>query len=416
MSEPLEIGVNEGERQRNRRNALGIVNELHARLDELRLQGDVHPQGFAQLFGQTQVIGADAPGTPRFSVLGFDSADQAFRQHEVFSSRFYASLTEVWGPNMLAMDEPEHRRYRALVQPAFANRTMTRWQSAWLEPILDQLIAGLGQRPKAELYMDYCARFPAHTIARSFGIESANVEETHDLVLRMSADADPASAAAAGRRVAELIGSAIADRRKTPQDDVISVLATSELVDEDGTRQRLSDREILGFAGLMLTAGSGTTYRSLGTILLALLQRPALLARVAADRSLVPGVVEETLRWEPPLTYFSRVAKSDAKLGDTEIPKGAVVDVSVTAANHDPRRWSDPHAFDPERPLLPHLGFASGPHFCIGNQLARMELKVALERLLDRFPRMRLDPEQPEPYMTGVLLRMPTALPVILEP
>jgi cytochrome P450 len=217
MSEPLEIGVNEGERQRNRRNALGIFNELHAQLDELREQADVHPQGFAQLFGQTHVIGAVSPEAPRFSVLGFEAADQAFREHEVFSSRFYASLTEVWGPNMLAMDEPEHRRYRALVQPAFANRTMARWQSAWLEPILDELIAGLARRPRAELYMDYCARFPAHTIARSFGVDRSSVEQTHDLVLRMSAETDPARAAAAGRRVAELILGIIAERRRTPR-------------------------------------------------------------------------------------------------------------------------------------------------------------------------------------------------------
>lgn len=415
MSGTLEIGINEGERRRNRLNALGVVNDLHPVLDELRERGDVHPQGLGALFGQPDMLGAMADDAPHFSVLGFESADSVFRQPEIFSSHVYANTTRMFGPNMLAMDAPDHRRYRALVQPAFAKRTMESWESRWLVPILDQLIASIEKEDRVDLYTTYCGRFPAHTIARSFGIESADVEEMHDLVLRLSDRESPQEAAAAAKKINETILNIIEARRASPQDDVISVLATSELTEEDGSHHALADEEILGFATLMLTAGSGTTYRSLGVLLLALLQRPSIWDQVVADRSLVPALVEEAIRWDPPLTSFPRLAVQDTELAGVSIPKGAIIDVVVLAANHDPRRWDDPHAFDPSRPMLPHLGFGNGPHFCVGNQLARMELGTALERLLDRFPGMRLDPSAPEPFVTGILFRMPTAVPVLLR-
>ncbi len=415
MSETLEIGVNEGERQRNRLNALGVVNDLHPRLDELRDQGDVHAQSFSALMGQPEPPSLTMNSGSRYAVLGFESGDAAFRQHDVFSSSGYQATTSVWGPNILAMDSPEHRRYRSLAQPAFASRTMEDWEKRWLSPILDELIARIRSERSVELYMAYCARFPAHTIASSFGIDGSDVEEVHDMLLRMLDQTDPEGAGRAAVRIKEILGGVIEQRRAEPRDDIISLLAASELVEEDGSRHTLSDPEILGFAGLMLTAGSGTTYRTLGVLLLALLQRSALWDRLVEDRSLVPQVVEEAIRWDPPLTMFSRLTTRDTELAGVEIPGGSVVDVVVTAANHDPRRWDDPHAFDPFRPLIPHLSFASGPHFCIGNQLARMELRVALERLLDAFPGMRLDPDAPEPYITGLLFRMPTALPVLLD-
>ena len=415
MAQTVEIGVNEGERARNRKNATGVINDLHERLDELRAQGEVHVGGMPDLFGVPDPMMALAESDDRFSIVGYDAADEAFRKHDVFSSHVYAQTAMTWGPNMLAMDEPEHRRYRGLVSPAFANRTMDDWEKRWLNPILDQLVGELAGSDRAELYMGYCARFPAHTIATSFGIADEDVSDMHDWLLRMMDREDPEAAARAGRQVSDYISRLIRERRAHPSDDLISLLATSELVEEDGSRHQLSDEEILGFAGLMLTAGSGTTYRSLGILLFALLNRPELLERVVADRTLVPQVVEESIRWDPPLSYFSRLVKSDTELAGVELPEGAVVDVCVTAANHDPTRWDDPHAFDPFREVQPHLSFASGPHFCIGNQLARMELQVALGRLLDEFPRMRLDPDAEAPYITGLCLRMPTSLPVLLR-
>jgi cytochrome P450 len=97
------------------------------------------------------------------------------------------------------------------------------------------------------------------------------------------------------------------------------------------------------------------------------------------------------------------------------LPKGALVDVGVAAANRDPRRWSDPHRYDPFREPMSHLGFGRGPHFCMGNQLARMEMRTSLELILDRFPDIALDTSADPPYVTGTFFRMPTSVPVTLR-
>jgi cytochrome P450 len=419
LSEPVELGVNEGERYRNRHNATGVVNDPHTRYDELRLQGDVHSGTVASLFGITDTSPTNmSEFDSHFTVVGYDAGDTVFRRHDVFSSELaYQQSQTWWGPTILGMDEPEHRRYRALAQPAFAVRTMDSWRDRWLMPVLDSLIDDFEQKEKVDLYNDYCARFPAVTIASGFGAKSEDVPELHDLVLRMGGNAEsPEEVVKASQQVADYVRQLIDQRQQEPGDDIISLLVTSEFVDEDGVAHRLTEVEIRGFANLMLTAGSGTTYRSMGMMLLALLERPELLERVRRDRSLIQQVVEEVLRWEPPVAYFRRVTREDTELCGVPIPARSEVAVSITAANHDPRKWDRPHEFDPFRPIQPHLAFASGPHFCIGNQLARMELSVALNRLLDRIPLMELDPGQPRPFRTGLLYRMPTALPVLLRP
>jgi cytochrome P450 len=414
MSQITEIGVNEGERIRNRRNAIGVVNELDSRFDELREAGDVHPGSMASLFGVTEVYDRGLPGSV-FLVVGYDAADTVFRQHEIFSS-LLAYAGGALGDSILGMDEPEHRKYRALALPAFALRTMASWRDRWLSPALDSLIDAFENESRADLYYGYCAKFPALTIGSAFGAKPEEVEALHDLVLRAGGGANsPEEVAAASEQFVSYLRVIMADRKLHPSDDVISLLLGSEYVDDDGSQQKLSEDEILGFADLMLTAGSGTTYRTMGTMLLALMERPELFDLVRADRSLVTKVVEETLRWEPPVTNFPRVSKVDTELAGVFIPAGSLLEVGITAANHDPRKWDRPHEFDPFRTTHPHLAFASGPHFCIGNQLARMEMGEALNRLMDRFTSIELDPEQPRPYRTGLLLRMPTGLPAILR-
>jgi cytochrome P450 len=313
----------------------------------------------------------------------------------------------------LMMDGSEHSTYRALAQPAFAAATLRSWEVRWLGPILERLLTDLAARRRADLYMGYSARFPAHTIGSAFGVSEDDVDQIHDWVIRTQTNMPANQSAEAGARLTAYFRPIIEDRRSRPADDVISLLVTSDLVD-GAMRYRLTDAEIMGFCGLLLIAGVGTTYRSTGILLLTLLHRPALLEQVAGDRSLIPQVVEEVLRWEPPLTSFSRLAVADTELAGVAIPAGSIVDVGVAAANRDGRRWEDPHTFDPFRFLQPHLGFGRGPHFCIGNQLARMEMRVSLNRLLDCFPDVRLDTEAPPAFVTGVFYRMPTAVPALL--
>jgi cytochrome P450 len=216
---------------------------------------------------------------------------------------------------------------------------------------------------------------------------------------------------AASATLKQYFGELLAERRRDPQDDLISTLAESEI---DG--ERLSDDEIFAFLLLILPAGVETTYRASGNLLVAMLTEPSLFEAVRADRGMLRGAIEEALRWEPPISMVVRVARRDCELGGIAIPEGTNVSVSVAAANRDPAHYPDPDRFDPTRKNITHLTFGAGPHVCLGMPLARMETTVAINALLDRLPDLHLDPAAPAPCIKGVAFRSPAALPVEFTP
>jgi cytochrome P450 len=127
----------------------------------------------------------------------------------------------------------------------------------------------------------------------------------------------------------------------------------------------------------------------------------------------MPQAVEEAVRWESPLLITSRITMADTTLGGVDIAAGTQVVPNVGAANHDETRWDNPDDFDIFRPVVPHISFGVGPHMCLGMHLARMETKVVMERLLDRIPNVRVDPDADEPYITGMTFRAPPKLEVV---
>jgi cytochrome P450 len=282
-----------------------------------------------------------------------------------------------------------------------------------VDRILDELI---GRAEPVDLYAELCAKVPVFTIASSFGVAEKDVPHFHELaVLQAGAVGTPADRLRAAEEIADYLKEVIERRRKDPADDLIGLLCSIEIEDpEDGSQHRLSDDEILAFARLMLPAGSGTTYRSLGCLLLALLETDQI-ERVRADRSLLDPAIEESLRWEQPLTSVARLITRDCELAGVQLPAGAIMHASIAAANHDPSRWEDPHRFDLDREQKPQASFGLGPHLCVGMHLARMELRTAMNAILDRLPNLRLDPDAPKPWVTGLLFRMPTAVPVVFD-
>ena len=190
---------------------------------------------------------------------------------------------------------------------------------------------------------------------------------------------------------------------------MISVLACAE---HDG--HQLTDEDIYAFVRLLLPAGAETTYRSSSNLLFGLLSHPDQLEAVRADRSLLPQAIEEGIRWEPPLLIIMRTATQDIDVCGVPIPAGAMVICNLGSANHDHARWERAEEFDIFRPNLPHIGFASGPHTCLGMHLARMETRVAMEAILDRLPGLRFDPDAPAPYISGLTFRAPPALAALL--
>jgi len=202
----------------------------------------------------------------------------------------------------------------------------------------------------------------------------------------------------------------VEDRRAHPGDDLISDIVNARV---DGVR--LDDDHVYGFLLLLLPAGAETTFRAMGNCLLALHSHPDILERVRAEHSLLPAVIEETLRWETSVTMVNRETTCPVELAGTEIPAGVSVVCATGSANRDDRRYADPAVWDLGRPAVPHLAFGTGRHQCLGMHLARLELRIGLEALLDRLPGLRLDPEAAPLQVEGIALRSPPRPPVCFD-
>jgi cytochrome P450 len=248
-------------------------------------------------------------------------------------------------------------------------------------------------------------------IASLLGLPEEDRPKFHRWAMELLGGAlDPRVRFAASMSLRDYFAGILAERRRNPREDLISALAQAQV---DG--QTLSDDLIFAFLRLLLPAGAETTYRSLANLFFGLLTHPEQLEAVRKDRSLVPKAVDEGLRWETPLTTTARWATRDCELGGLSIPKGAEVNVSLGSANHDDARFPSPEAFDLFRPPQQSLTFALGPHTCVGMHLARTEGIVALNGMLDRFPRLRLAPETADPHISGLLFRTIEKLPVMLK-
>lgn len=383
------------------------VENVHERLREARTKHRVMVGNpFTETVSQTL-------GVAGVTVLGYDECQAVLTDPARFSSSIYQQIMgPVMGRTLLELEGAEHRASRALVSPSFRTTLLERWRSELVEVVVHELIDRFAPRGRAELVREFTFAFPVQVIARIMGLPRTDYPRFQRLsieLLNVVYDWDRGIAASAALK--EYFATVLAQRRRDPQDDLISTLAQSEI---DGAR--LTDDEIFAFLLLILPAGVETTYRASGNLLTALLSAPALLDAVRAERVLVRGALEEALRWEPPITSVMRVAARDCVLGGVEIPAGTNVNVSVAAANRDPDRYPDPDRFDPTRKNIAHLTFGGGPHLCLGMHLARMEATVAINALLDRLADLRLDPSAPKPRVVGVAFRSPVALAVEFTP
>ena len=349
---------------------------------------------------------------PVFFVYRYDDVLDVLRDGETFSSAHIIELImgDVMGKHIiLGMDNPEHRRYRALVSTAFRRNAFARWEAELVVPVANELVDRFAGRGRAELVREFTFPYPTKVTAGLLGLPGEDYRQFQRwsiAILSVIGKRDQAIAASAEMR--EYLAWVLGERRREPREDLISELAHAEL---DG--ERLTDEEIFSFLRLLLPAGVETTYRSTGNVLFSLLSRPGQLDAVRADRSLVPQAIEEALRFETPLLNITRLAVRDTVLSGVPIPAGSTVMLMLAAANRDETRWPDAERFDILRDPKVHISFGQGPHVCLGMHLARIEMRVALNLLLDRLPDLRLDPDGGDPYIRGQVFRSPTSLPVL---
>jgi cytochrome P450 len=321
--------------------------------------------------------------------------------------------------NVQAMDNPRHKRLRGMVVKAFTPRMVDRL-APQISAIAHDLLDVAGDRFDLVDALTY--PLPVKIIAELLGVpvedapvfrkwadalfESVNPEPT-----KRAEEEDLVTLAPSIKGMCDYLRDHARARLKSPREDLIS-----RLVAEDANGERLNEDEVVGFATTLLLAGHVTTTAILGSCVHLLKRFPDVEAQVRADRSLLPQVIEETLRIRPPAPRIGRVLLSDWTIDGTTMEAGSMVVAWLAAANLDPARYDDPERFDLRRRTSGHVAFGGGPHFCIGARLARLETQQALEVLLDRYADFSVDPDQAVEYYNPWLMLAVKHMPLVVSP
>ena len=315
-------------------------------------------------------------------------------------------------------DPPAHTRVRTLVMKAFSPKAIDQLKSE-IQRHVDELLDRVVDSGSIDLVADFADELPAIVIAGMLGFPPEN----HDKYKRWTADyvafigdGGPELDSMLRSQQAvlefhEFLAQQIEDRRRHPRDDLLSRLVLAE---ERG--DQLTNFELLAVCLDLLTGGAATTTNLLCVGMLTLLRHPDQLEALRLDRSLIPSAVEEILRYEPPFQLDIRLAAESFELRGKSIEKGQIVRMAIGAANRDPSVFSDPDRFDIRRSPNKHVTFGLGPHFCAGFHLARIELCIAFETLLNRLRDVRLADEAGVNWIESYAVRGVLALPLEFEP
>ncbi|NUU24443.1 MAG: cytochrome P450 [Streptomycetaceae bacterium] len=320
-------------------------------------------------------------------------ADVSFaeRNPDIFSSAKGSRPKVGPQPSMIDSDDPQHYRRRKLVSKGFTPRQIAALEDHVRE-IVTTLIARLLAQPerRADLVRQFAAPLPMTMIGEMLGVEHDHLDQLQHWadVMVMLSDGGELSykAGEAFTEYVEYTTKVIENRRANPgTEDLIGILVHAEI---DG--EKLDFSELIGESLLLLVGGNETTRNVISGGLAQLLAHPEQTARLRDDPSLIPTAVEECLRWVSPVVNMARHTTRDVELHGVTIPAGETVMLLYGAANRDPEVFADPETFDAFRTPNNHIAFGSGPHFCLGASLARLEIKVAFEEILKRLPDLAL--------------------------
>jgi cytochrome P450 len=371
--------------------------QLHSTLAAMREQNPITPV----LFG----------GLEAFVITGHAALAEAFKDNDRFppADAYRITIEPVQGVTFQTMEDADHRIYRRLATPAFRSSAVEAMEQEGLANISHELIDRLQDVRSADLAEAFTHIVAFLVISRMLGIPPLRENVFRDWAVGFLAfSRDPEHSRHCAALISEYVMPIIAERRREPRDDVISGLV---LADADG--HRLEDEEILAHIRLLFSAGASTTTDALGNLLWALLREPALWDQLRAEPGLRANAIEELLRWETPVAVLPRIsAPRVVDFCGVQIPPSTFTLFAMAAANRDPEVFEDGDRFDIHRDSSRKLlSFGPGPRLCPGMHLARRQLSVILDVLMERLPGLRLiDPEQAAPR--GALLRGPERLEV----
>ena len=359
---------------------------------------------------------------PRATVFT-NKAGEAFARH-VTAQQGAESPNLV--SSLVVIDAPQHPKLRRLTQDWFMPKNLRNIEAAIRElavRTVDRLIAAGGEADFVELVS---APYPLHVVMQILGVPEEDEARMLFLTQQMFGGQDEdlnksGLASLTPDQILQIVTGAVKDfgtyfegmaaqRRAHPTADVASILANAQI---DG--EPLSARDLAGYYIIIAAAGHDTTSASTAGAMLALARDPGQFARVKADRSLVAGIVEEAIRWTTPVQHFMRTAAADVVLGGVQIKAGDWLMINYVAANHDPAQFEDPRKFDAARPANRHLAFGAGAHQCLGLHLARLEMRILFEELLDRIDNVELagTPKRAKSTFVGGLKTLPLRIKAV---
>ncbi|NUT50304.1 MAG: cytochrome P450 [Saccharothrix sp.] len=387
-------------------------HSFHARLrEQAAASAIVLPRGTKAWLVTRYEEARLALADPRFS-KHFDRFPEVMQRAQIGGnepSNFDQSLVQ----HMLNMDPPHHTRLRKLVTKAFTARRVEQLRPR-IQEITDGLLEEAAAKGEVDLVDALAFPLPITVICEMLDVPLDQRDEFRvwSNVLVSGAGSEPEAIQHAGAQMAAYLSKLVEHKRTDPGDDFFSALVHA---DEDG--DRLDQMELIAMAFLLLVAGHETTVNLIANGVYHLVRNPEQLAKLRGDRSLLPGAVEEVLRFESPVNQATfRYTNEDVDLGGVVIPKDSVVVVSLSGGNRDGSRFPDPDRLDITRQSAGHLAFGHGIHYCLGAPLARMEGEIAIGTLFDRFDVALSSSPDEVRWRAGTLIRGLEALPVSLTP
>jgi cytochrome P450 len=343
----------------------------------------------------------------------YDDVLWALKHPEVFSSAAAVDIGQDQPLIPLQVDPPEHAKYRRLLDPEFAPRRVAEIE-ADARRLVNGLIDRFADRGECDFHEEFATPLPSTIFLRLMGLPQSDLPtflQWRDNTIRPDVDPGDFEAAArireeTGHAITRYFEEAIAERRRHPDDGLLSRLVHAEI---EG--RPLDDRELLGICHLLLLGGLDTVTATLDCSVAYLATHPEHRRRLVEDPSCSAAVVEELLRTETPVMMVVRSVKQDTELRGVPLKEGDSVTVLLGAADRDPAEFPDPDVVDFDRPQNRHLAFGGGPHRCLGSHLARMELRVGLEEFHRRIPEYRIAPGATLRFSPGI--RQTESLPLV---
>ncbi|MBA3744224.1 cytochrome P450 [Sporichthya sp.] len=331
-----------------------------------------------------------------FRTVSFGKRDELTRGfgHELADDQTYAFMSK---HSIVRQNPPDHTRLKGLISREFTARRVQN-MAPHIEALTKELLGRVEDPSDFDLMNALAFNLPVRVLGELLGVPEADQGQFRDLTISITKLIDPSCSpemlvkAKADCLVMErYFLDLIAERRRKPSDDL-----TTALINVRDGEDRITEDELLATIMVLFFGGVETTTSVIGSLVLSLLQHPDQLAAVRADRTLVPGAVDETLRFQSPIQATARTVLESSVIDGVELAEGDIVLTYLGSANRDPRRFTDPDTFDIRRETGQHLAFAAGMHFCIGAALARLETGIALNQILDRFVDLALIDDTPD--------------------